>query len=1335
MIDFFISHRGEDAAWAEWIADVLIDDGFSVFLDTRDIRAGQSFPQRIASASDEKYARHLLCVFSPAYFEEPNFALDELKGRYAARSSFDASPIVPVVVRPCEIPALYRQIVRISITGLEEARAREKLLAGVRPLRVPGGAPNEEPSRGSKYPGIAITAKVHDDHERSRVLGFVEHHWLREHLPDAASMRLPLRPRLIETTRNLALMSDDTMRSPGRGVRELPPDTSVESLYAQGCRSLLVLGAAGSGKTTALLRAARVATESALEDPAAPVPVILGLSKWNADATTLESWLIDQLRVTYKLPQRDATSWVESDRCALFLDGLDEMAEAQRSRFVDALNDFVDRHHVRILVTARSGDYASLGDKLRFERCVEIQPIPDEQVDACLAAAGPELSNLRRVVAATPDFRRLASTPFMLGVIIRTYAGRTEDEIRADAADPSVLRDRILEAYLRDGFERKGRQLEGHRESDQRRLGYLAASMLEHGEPVFHAEVLQPNWVPQRMRSGYVFVERVVLAAVDFIALALPVGVFFGWMHRYGVDGFGACVGGFLGVLIGAFAGHGPIRTWTVVRWSFRQALQSLWIGLVVSGAFAILVFAAIHSFQPSVAGNATLVILIYSMLAWPLARGLATRPTSRPVRLGRGLRTTARNAVLVGTAATAFILVPCAYFTGLVNERYLIWGRFRLEPMIDALDDVALFAIGFGLFASNLAGFRTLVRHATIRAWLSVLGLLPWRDEAFLERGCRAMALERLGGGVRFVHRELQEFIARRWSDARFTNEGHAGPIARASVRAAAVVAVVGLGSIVIALLRDGAVARDRVLARMTTARFFAEFSSDAVIDEHGVLDTADRAIAFDPEYANAWRWKARQEILLRRMDSMVATARRAVELDPECSIGYEFLADAYACLADWEAAAIHLERALELDTIDRFAMKLRLVRYQLDRDPSVLEELKPIARRCGRVGEIDVWTFYHADPIASRAFLDACLDVDPADALSLMRSAVTWDLLGDGAAAERDARAALASSDASAWPEMRLDLAAMLERRGNYAEAVEAASGALEIGEFSAVAREITIACLRALGDGEGEERVLSRLLDVRAGDDAVVLQRAESRRHYRNFVGAMEDYSRLERRHPEDPTWRAARVMLAAESKDHAMWMREAESYCAEAPDDPKLYAYLGIGYAELGASEFMIDAFECLESVPDLKWVCRRQYAAACEKVGEWGRAVALYDDLIERSPAYATGESAPTTEYVRRGAIALMRGDLDAAREDIEYFLEQATANESGRLDRWFVSDFEPASIDDPQVIARWPSLEWRVVIDHVDDPDASPLEKRLWKVLRLVFAEDLDGARNALREE
>ena len=42
-VDFFVSHAGQDQAWAEWVAWHLVDAGYTVELDSWDWAAGENF--------------------------------------------------------------------------------------------------------------------------------------------------------------------------------------------------------------------------------------------------------------------------------------------------------------------------------------------------------------------------------------------------------------------------------------------------------------------------------------------------------------------------------------------------------------------------------------------------------------------------------------------------------------------------------------------------------------------------------------------------------------------------------------------------------------------------------------------------------------------------------------------------------------------------------------------------------------------------------------------------------------------------------------------------------------------------------------------------------------------------------------------------------------------------------------------------------------------------------------------------------------------------------------------------------------------------------------------
>ena len=64
--DFFISHAGRDAAWAEWLAWQLQEAGYTVELAVWDWALGQDFVARMAAAL--RSADRLLAVCTEAYW-------------------------------------------------------------------------------------------------------------------------------------------------------------------------------------------------------------------------------------------------------------------------------------------------------------------------------------------------------------------------------------------------------------------------------------------------------------------------------------------------------------------------------------------------------------------------------------------------------------------------------------------------------------------------------------------------------------------------------------------------------------------------------------------------------------------------------------------------------------------------------------------------------------------------------------------------------------------------------------------------------------------------------------------------------------------------------------------------------------------------------------------------------------------------------------------------------------------------------------------------------------------------------------------------------------------
>ena len=156
--DFFISHAGRDTAWAEWLAWQLQQTGYTVELDVWDWTPGQDFVARMQTALER--ADRLLAVCTEAYFASA-FGDAELRAAFAQSAAAEGR-IVPVLVEPVTLPALYAPLIRVDVSGLDEEAAAARLrgrLAGGRPKSAPpfpraGPAPADKPGFAGRLPGV-----------------------------------------------------------------------------------------------------------------------------------------------------------------------------------------------------------------------------------------------------------------------------------------------------------------------------------------------------------------------------------------------------------------------------------------------------------------------------------------------------------------------------------------------------------------------------------------------------------------------------------------------------------------------------------------------------------------------------------------------------------------------------------------------------------------------------------------------------------------------------------------------------------------------------------------------------------------------------------------------------------------------------------------------------------------------------------------------------------------------------------------------------------------------------------------------------------------------------
>jgi len=132
-VDFFVSYNHADEVWAEWVAWVLEEAGYTTRLQAWDFRPGSNFVVEMHQAAQT--ARRTIAILSPNYLGS-QFTRPEWAAAFAHDPEGRGKELIPVRVAPSDADGLLGQIVRIDLVGLSREEARVALLAGLSPGRA-----------------------------------------------------------------------------------------------------------------------------------------------------------------------------------------------------------------------------------------------------------------------------------------------------------------------------------------------------------------------------------------------------------------------------------------------------------------------------------------------------------------------------------------------------------------------------------------------------------------------------------------------------------------------------------------------------------------------------------------------------------------------------------------------------------------------------------------------------------------------------------------------------------------------------------------------------------------------------------------------------------------------------------------------------------------------------------------------------------------------------------------------------------------------------------------------------------------------------------------------
>lgn len=646
--------------------------------------------------------------------------------------------------------------------------------------RLAGPAAAAEPARRAE-----VQAR-----NRAEMMRRVRDIWIEGVL--RSSLYQEVRIDLHMTQRAGALPWGMTKQRIGEGEQPVAPGTSMAALFDEADKALVILGAPGSGKSTALLDLLRALLERAAADPAAPIPVVLNLSTQGGQPGrqpgALEAWVASELARFYHVPPPVAAAWLEEGELALLLDGLDEVPGAGRAAVVAQIDDYRRRRrlllHTPLAVCCREAEYAALAQGVAAGGVVRLLPLDAAQIGDYLAGMqGEPVRAVAAALEADAALAELAQSPLLLNVML--LAG---GELRPQAEPPAVpaidARTRVYDAYLRamlrrdrtGGLHAAGRRGKAAAYAPQdtvRWLRWLAGKMNAQGQTVFLLERMNKKWFNRR---GEWLVWPVVLG----LASGLLVGLIFGLPSEL----IGRPVLNWAltsGLIAGLVFGLRDINVKEAVH--IRVSREGLVFGVVFGYAFGLIFGFVLALGVGLVTGlfywpaSGLLFVLISGLilgLTFGLVFGLVGGLVSFSTGLESGYDGGTPNAGLTQSLCNGLVSglvggliggLVIGLITGLGNG--LVGGPV-FGPAIGLSAGMSFgLLVGlvywpfFGLVIALSYGLADFLKHYLLRLVLWLDGSLPLRYVRFLDYCAGRVLLRRVGGGYTFIHRTFQEYMA----------------------------------------------------------------------------------------------------------------------------------------------------------------------------------------------------------------------------------------------------------------------------------------------------------------------------------------------------------------------------------------------------------------------------------------------------------------------------------------------------------------------------------------------------------------------------------------------
>ena len=580
---------------------------------------------------------------------------------------------------------------------------------------------------------------------------------------------------------------------------QLPSEISILEVFEEPTigGKLLILGKAGSGKTTTLLELAQGLGDRAEMDSNAPIPVILELSSWQPltkrsgflgfgkqeeTDPPIQEWILSQIQ-SKGISKKIGEQWIRYE-LVLLLDGLDEMQSERQTKCVKAINKFLDSEFspLHLVVCSRNEEYENYEEILHLNGAICLKDLTIGQMKSYFTSIN--LGNFWESIKTSKTIVDFIHQPLFLAITSIAYKQIDVEEWKNCNSEQNnidyllgIYRIKMLTKITESNWYKKKQVPELGIQQD--RLIRLAITMTKSKSKEFEVNTMNLDWLQS---SSQVRLINHICAFLSFFILFLPFILIFK-----------------MNLLILLLSYLFSVYFY-FSKPMIKGSMQLLIVWLILTPFIAIFPEETLLPYLAPF--SITITILLFLFVWFPDHNADAVRDMDRNIKSpysnfngfkekfihSWGLKGSFVEFVefinsndSITFVLLVFVLFILGFVWGLtypitVGGLFLLtWiAKFAIGLLTGILLPILLLLlilpIGFiilivliltQLFSLVWSELYNLLRRLTLRLFLGLNGDMPWNITRFLNYCTERLILQRVGNRYRFIHRLVQEHFA----------------------------------------------------------------------------------------------------------------------------------------------------------------------------------------------------------------------------------------------------------------------------------------------------------------------------------------------------------------------------------------------------------------------------------------------------------------------------------------------------------------------------------------------------------------------------------------------